>query len=49
MDIVKLVFVAAVVGGFFISAPLVLRLVSFLVLAIAFAISIVTFPRKEAS
>ena len=48
MDVVKLIFVAAVVGGFFVSAPLVSRLLSAVVLLIGFAVSVMTFPRKEA-
>ena len=48
MDVVKLIFVAAVVGGFFVSAPIPLRLMSAVILLAAFVISVITFPRKEA-
>ena len=48
MDVVKLIFVAAVVGGFFVSAAIPLRLMSAVILLAAFVISVITFPRKEA-
>ena len=47
MDVVKLIFVAAVIGGFFVSAPLPVRLVSGVGLAVLFAMSVLTFPKKE--
>jgi len=49
MDVVKLVFAAGVVGGFFVSAPMPLRVTGFAALAIAAVISVATFPKKKES
>lgn len=49
MDMVKLITVAAVVSGFFIQPiPVFIRVGSVVALSGAFALSIVTFPRREA-
>jgi hypothetical protein len=48
MDVVKLIFVAALVGRFFISASTHLGILSGFVLLIAFVLSVITLPRKEA-
>jgi hypothetical protein len=47
MDVFKLLFVAAVVGGFFVSYPINLRIAGGTILAMMFVTSVLIFPRKE--
>ena len=46
MDVVKLIFVAGVVGGLFVATPFLLRIIGFITLTTAFMISVMMFPKN---